>query len=372
MQDIIINDKDLFVMSLIHYFITERNYNPVVIQGISDEVWLENLNDDYKLIRIVSHHIHNNEQLNFDKFKQNQITKKLKAKTFSFKMDVLSIYTDIEENVNLSEKDVIVSKEEDIKNDTLLKIFPDIVEKTNHDEKGINLFLKMTDGINKTTYTKSKVTEKIFSKKYPLITYLLIGINAIIFLVMLFGDFDGIIQSYGMYTGYIKMGEYYRLFTSMFLHGNIVHLLCNMYALFVVGPQLESFFGKWKYLFIYIMSGLCGSILSMCFTANAISIGASGAIFGLLGALLYFGYYYRTYLGNVVRSQILPIIILNLGLGFILSGVDNFAHIGGLIGGVLSSMIVGVPDKKSNTNRINGIIIMIIYIVFLFYLTFGK
>ena len=175
-----------------------------------------------------------------------------------------------------------------------------------------------------------------------------------------------------MYTPYIKEGEFYRLFTCIFLHAGILHLICNMYSLYVIGPQIESFFGKWKFSFIYLLSGICGSLLSMTFNINYISVGASGAIFGLLGSMLYFGYHYRTYLGNVVKSQIIPIIILNLIIGFSVSGIDNFGHIGGLIGGVLASMIVGVPDKENKIDRTNGIIITVIYIAFLCYLTFMK
>ena len=174
-----------------------------------------------------------------------------------------------------------------------------------------------------------------------------------------------------MYSPFVKEGEFYRLFTCMFLHVSVIHLLCNMYALYVLGPQLESFFGKWKFLFIYLLSGLCGSLLSFTFNPDVVSVGASGAIFGLLGAMLYFGYYYRTYLGNVVRSQIIPIIVLNLGIGFILNNVDNFGHIGGLIGGILTAMIVGVPEKENKMDRINGVIIIIIYTLFLLYLTFN-
>ena len=371
MQDIIINDKDLFVMNLVHYFITEKNYNPIIIHGINDEIWLENLSNDYKVIRIVSRHIHNNEQLGFDKFKLNQIVKKLKVKTLSFKMDVLNIYTDIEDTVNLEDKDVFVSPESDIKNDTLIEIFPDIVEKTKHGENGLNLFLKITDDINSTTNRKNKKADKIFSKKYPLITYVLMGINVLIFIYSLFIDSE-LLYKYGMYAPMIKSGEYYRLFTSMFLHSGILHLICNMYALYVLGPQLESFFGKWKYLFIYLLSGICGSVLSMTFNMDSLSYGASGAIFGLLGSMLYFGYHYRTYLGNVIKSQIIPIIVLNLIIGFTISGIDNFGHIGGLIGGILASMIVGVPDKENKIDRVNGIIITIIYIAFLCYLTFYR
>lgn len=371
MQELIINDKDLFVMNLVHYFITEKNYNPIIIHGISDEIWLENLDSDYKVIRIISKHIHNNEQLGFDKFKLNQIIKKLKVKTLSLKMNVLNIYTDLGDNVNLDRKDVFISNEKDIKNDTLIEIFPDIVEKTKHGEDGLNLFLKITDDINNTTSKKNKIADKIFSKKYPLITYIIIGINILLFVYSLFANYD-VLYRYGMSNFFIKQGEFYRLFTCMFLHVSIFHLLCNMYALYVLGPQIESFFGKWKFLFIYLISGLCGSLLSFTFNVDTISVGASGAIFGLLGSMLYFGYHYRTYLGNVVRSQIIPIIMLNLILGFTLNGIDNFGHIGGLIGGVLTSMIVGVPDKKNKVDRVNGVIILIIYTVFLLCLTFYK
>ena len=372
MQDIIINDKDLFVMNLVHYFITEQDYNPVIIHGINDEIWLENMDSDYKIIRIVSHHIHNNEQLGFDKFKLNQIIKKLKLKTLSFKMNVLNLYTDLGDNVSLQDKDVFIPTEKDIKNDTLIEIFPDIVEKTKHDDNGINFFLKITDSINTTTSKKNSVADKIFSKKYPLITYILMGINILIFIYMLLGNYEEIMMKYGMYTPYIKQGEYYRLFTCMFLHANFIHLICNMYALYVIGPQVESFFGKWKYLFIYLVSGICGSMLSMTFSQAALSVGASGAIFGLLGSLLYFGNHYRAYLGTVIRSQVLPIIVLNLVLGFMSNGIDNFAHIGGLLGGVLSSMIMGIPEQENKSDRINGIIILIIALVFFCYLTFYK
>ena len=100
------------------------------------------------------------------------------------------------------------------------------------------------------------------------------------------------------------------------------------------------------------------------------SIGASGAIFGLMGALVYFGYHYRVYLGNVVKSQIIPLILLNLCIGFLSSGIDNFAHIGGLIGGSLISIAVGVKDKSSTFERINGFIISAIFLIFIIYMAF--
>jgi rhomboid protease GluP len=100
---------------------------------------------------------------------------------------------------------------------------------------------------------------------------------------------------------------------------------------------------------------------------NTTSVGASGAIFGLLGALLYFGYHYRLYLGNAIIYQILPVIAINLFIGFTVPGIDNFAHIGGLFGGYLAAMIVGVNGKVNTQDRINGIIVSSILIVFLTY-----
>ena len=98
-MDTDLDRKNLLVMKLLHYFITEQNYNPIILQGAEDEIWLENLSGDYKIIRIVSNHIHNEEQLGFDLFRTKHIVKKIKRKTFSWKMNVLSIFTDLEDKV---------------------------------------------------------------------------------------------------------------------------------------------------------------------------------------------------------------------------------------------------------------------------------
>ena len=166
------------------------------------------------------------------------------------------------------------------------------------------------------------------------------------------------------------MGDYYRLISAAFMHANIAHLIFNMYALWIIGMQLESFIGKWRYLVVYLFSAISGSLLSVIVTPDAVSVGASGAIFGLLGALLYFGYHYRVYLGTVIKSQIIPLIVINLLLGFMVPGIDNAAHIGGLIGGALIMIGVGVKYKSSNFERINGLIVSAIYIGFLIYMAF--
>lgn len=372
MENIKMTGKDVVVMNLVHYFITEKNYNPVVVRGVNDEIWLENMKSDYKLVRIVSHYIHNNEQLNYDYFKTKQISNKLKRKTFSFNMSVLNIYVDLGDNVNISNDDehfmsVFINKMKDINNKYLLEIFPDIVEKTGHKEKGMELLFKITDDINKSNVKKNAKLDKLFSKKTPYITYIIMGICFIMFLITGMGNDTGVLIKYGANLDVlVKNGEYYRLLTSMFLHSGLLHLFFNMYALYIIGPQVESFFGKTKYLIIYLLSGISGSLLSVAFNVNTVSVGASGAIFGLFGALLYFGYNYRGYLGNVIKSQILPVVIINLIFGFISTGVDVAGHIGGLIGGIIVSSVLGSSDEKGID--INRIIICLIYFVFIIYL----
>ena len=379
-ENVIIDKKDLMIMKLLHYFVTEEDYNPIILHGVNDEIWLENLNNPYKVVRIVNHYIHNNEQLSFDNFKVKQITNKLKSKTLSRKMKVLNIYLDLGEAVNLTSdsesESVVVKKITDLKNEHLISVFPDILTKTKYEEKGMELFAKITNDINNANKEKTKKLDKIFSIKKPIITYCIIALCVLVFILMYIfgnGSSDNLtLIKFGANLDILTvgLGEYFRLITCSFLHIGIFHLLFNMYALYVIGSQAESFFGKIKYLIIYLFSAVSASLLSLMFSANVISAGASGAIFGLMGALLYFGYHYRIYLGNVIKSQIIPIIVINLLFGFLVSGVDNAAHIGGLIGGFLMAMVLGVPEHNDKSSRINGMILLLIYLAFVIYMVF--
>ncbi len=365
--------KDRVIMKLLHYFITERDYNPILLQGVDNEIWLENMNDQYKIIRIVSNHIHNDEQLGFDSFKTTRIVRKIKKKTFSFKMNVLTIYIDLGDNAHLeSIKNmdcVYLYNEDDLTNYGFIdQAFPDIKNKLKFSEKGLQLFIKITNDINSKNKTEAEKTEEVFRKKKPLITTALILLNVIIFFgSIIFGVYDDFIQKFAVYGPFIRNGQYYRLLTGAFLHADIFHLLFNCYALYIIGSQMESFLGKGKYLIVYLFSAVIGSLASITFNQGA-SVGASGAIFGLLGSMLYFGYHYRVYLGNVLKSQIIPLIILNLMIGFVGSGIDNFAHIGGLISGGLITVALGVKYKSTSFEKINGWIVTILFTAFMIYM----
>lgn len=376
--ELMLDEKNLMTMKLLHYFITERNYNPIILQGVENEIWLENLEEDCKVIRIVSGYIHNDEQFKFDVFKTKRILKKIKKKTLSFSMNVMSIFLDMGENVSDEINSdpklmcINVKDEEDIKkNDLINKIFPDLNKKMVYSEKGVELFVKISNDINKHNQDDASKLEKVFRNKVPYVTYFLIAINVIFFIVpFLFGQSNYVIEMFCIHGPSIRAGQIYRIITGIFLHAGLIHLGFNCYSLNIVGTQIESFLGRFKFIVIYLFSGIVGALFSIIFNGSVGSIGASGAIFGLLGALVYFGYYYRVYFGNVVKSQIIPLIVLNLVLGFIQSGVDNFAHIGGLIGGIMITHALGVKDKTTTFEKINGWIITAIFFAFIVYISF--
>ena len=375
-QELTLDEKNVLTMKLLHYFITVRNYNPIVLQGVDNEIWLENLEEDCKVVRIVSGYIHNDEQFDFDVFKTKRILKKIKKKTLSFNMNVMSIFLDLGDNITKNINDnpnimcINAHNENDLKNNELLNgIFPDLSKKMKYSEDEIELFMKITGDINKHNRRDASKFEKLFSVKVPYITYLLIAINCIFFFIpLLLGQYDYIIDLLCVHGPSIRAGQFYRLITGIFLHGSIFHLFFNCYALYVIGSQIESYLGKVKYLIIYFFSGVCGSLLSITLGGATASIGASGAIFGLMGSLCYFGYFYRVYLGNVLKTQLIPLIALNLGLGFLMNGVDNAAHIGGLIGGVIITKSLGIKDKSHSSDKINGWIISVIFLAFLMYM----
>lgn len=187
----------------------------------------------------------------------------------------------------------------------------------------------------------------MYRKKAPC-TIALIALNAAVFIFLSFGgmteDAYYMLQNGAMYVPLLKEGEYYRLFTSIFLHFGFSHLVNNMLMLAVMGWQLELVLGKLKFLLLYFAAGLCGNLLSAFAEIRtgeyAVSAGASGAIFGIIGALLYIALRNHGRIGTVSGQGILLMIALTLYYGFTSSGVDNFAHIGGLAAGFLLSVLL--------------------------------
>ncbi len=180
-------------------------------------------------------------------------------------------------------------------------------------------------------------------------TVALIAVNVIVFLFLSFRGMteDGmfLLEHGAMYVPYmIEKGEYYRIFTSMFLHFGFDHLLNNMVILAAIGWNLEYEIGQLKFVILYLFSGLGGNLLSAYWDIRvgdyAVSAGASGAIFGVIGALLYVAIRNRGRIGDISGKGLVFMIILSLYYGYSSGGVDNMAHIGGLVAGFLLSVLL--------------------------------
>ena len=379
-MNIKIDKKDDVILKILHYFITEEDYKPIIINGLENEIWLENMQSDLKLIRINTNYIHNEEQLKTDMYKAQTIMRSIKRNTFSFRMNMLNLLLDTGDSVKVIDtKNIETIKIEEIndfkKNKFVKEFFPKVSDAELTDQVDPVEFFKLTEDMNQKTIKNEKKLAKIFSPKKPVITYALIVLNIMVYLFMLLYDTVDQTYFYALANDYegIQNGQIYRLITSMFLHSDIIHIACNMYALYILGPVVERYYGKTKFLIIYMLSGILGSIFSAAFmSADTISIGASGAIFGLLGSIAYFTYYYRATLQGLLRSQILPVILLNLALGFMIPGIDVSGHIGGLIGGILVSMAIGIGDKGRTSDQINGIIVYILMTAAMLYMVFIK
>lgn len=190
------------------------------------------------------------------------------------------------------------------------------------------------------------------------VTAAIAAANVIVFLILSFQgmteDAEFMLAHGAMYVPRaVGQGEYYRLFTSMFLHFGFEHLMNNMVVLLIVGSRLEAELGKTKYLFVYLAGGLCGSIVSALWDIRsgnyAVSAGASGAVFALIGALFYIAVRSRDEIGNSAGKRLAFMVLLMLYYGFTSAGVDNAAHVGGLLSGFILSVVLYRKRKRKHS-----------------------
>ncbi len=195
---------------------------------------------------------------------------------------------------------------------------------------------------------KNLIKNKYKDRWIPYLTYALIGINIIIFLIEeLNGGSENVDTSLrfgALFTPYVIInGQLYRIFTSMFLHFGVEHIGSNMISLYALGPYVEHYFGHMLFIVLYIFSGLCGNMATMLYegmTGNlTVSCGASGAIFGLLSVFLLFAFNERLRRIFPVR-RVFFAILLSLTSGLTDPSINFMAHFGGFIGGLVLSFIM--------------------------------
>lgn len=211
--------------------------------------------------------------------------------------------------------------------------------------------------------TKRKEVKSVFSYGTPFMTYILLLLNISYFLIVeFFGSSMAtadLIQFGAKYNPYIIDGEWWRILSAMFLHVGFIHLFMNMLALYYLGIAVEKIYGSTRFFFIYLLAGIGGGLASFALTIN-ISAGASGAIFGLFGALLFFGLHHKKLFLQTMGRGILFLIVFNVFLGFIIPQIDQGAHIGGLLAGFLGAAIVHLPKRKEIGWQFSALIVYLV------------
>lgn len=200
------------------------------------------------------------------------------------------------------------------------------------------------------------------------LSHIIIVINSIFFILMFLVDKSLSFNVYTLidfgakYNPLIASGEYYRLITPIFLHSSITHILFNMYALNILGKNIEIIYGKFKFIIIYLTAGLFGSLGSFIFT-QSVAVGASGAIFGLFGSYIYLYLSKPNIFNPGFLKNLLSIVGLNLFLGIVFPNIDNWAHIWGLIGGIIASWAIGIRGEKTFSPKRIAVQILTIVLV---------
>ncbi|WP_415816134.1 rhomboid family intramembrane serine protease [Mesobacillus thioparans] len=196
---------------------------------------------------------------------------------------------------------------------------------------------------------RAKEEQSVFQYGKPFFTYIFIAIQVLMFLVLEAAggstDTSTLIKFGAKFNPLILEGEWWRFFTPIIIHIGLLHLFMNTLALYYLGTMVERLYGNFRFLFIYIVAGFSGVLASFLYSPN-LSAGASGAIFGCFGALLYFGVAKPRLFWRTLGLNILVVLGINLAFGFTIPGIDNAGHIGGLFGGFISAGIFHLPKKR--------------------------
>ena len=322
----------------LYYWIRYLNYNVIYRDKEDDEIWLSHKRKHS--IVVFRKDVTSTQEIRFDKSKIMERPEEIQQfigyipESYEF-----YYFTDKElSKENLNEEKPIKLKFKIISNEQSLNSLP------------INfLLLKMLiNNEDKKTYLHYKrkvLTQNLVDKhmqRFTPITYTLILINIVIWLCMIlylnrFSDVK-LLEIGGLVHFNVVHGEWYRLISSMFLHFNFEHILMNMLSLFSFGKIVESIIGSWRMLIIYIISGLYGNFVSLSFNTTTISVGASGAIFGLIGSIFVIMYLSKNFNKKMIGQLLIALFVL-IVFSLFMSNINIMAHLGGFISGVLITLI---------------------------------
>jgi len=387
--------QDFFFWKIIEGLVIQKDFRLIHITPNQDEVWLEpNQKKQYQIIRLKRFDIDWTSWIIRDIDESITKFELLRKQSFKRSLHVLNVYFSTYEPVddwndrisnsvnkgNTFFKTILIDKEhvqdrltalEQYLNESLhnKNIFVNLEEQSLDYEKLHYIKQAIVTHVNR----KVKQEREIFEQGKPFFTNVFLTIQIIMFMLLeLFGGSTNpntLIQFGAKVNELIYAGEWWRFITPIFIHIGLFHLLMNSLALYFIGMAVEKMYGSWRFLVIYLFSGIIGSLASFVFSPS-ISAGASGSIFGLFGALLLLGVLKPSLFLRTIGPNILIVIAINLAIGFTIPNVDNAGHIGGLIGGFVAALMVQLPKMSKSYLRLIGVSLSIILSIVLTYYGF--
>jgi rhomboid protease GluP len=370
---------------MVQQFSANYQYRIITISNNQQEIWLESEKDQsFPVIRLMRHDLDWANWLKRDIERTAVNGEQIRKKLFKKPLKVLTIYISKYAPVD----DYSFTEKIQVHNKTTIQTFildsTAYPEKINNLEKILNIPLaikipaeeeieeKHIELVKQSALNESvkkvKEDQQIFQRGKPVFTYVFIAIQVIVFLLM---EINGsstnsktLIEFGAKFSPFIMAGEWWRFLTPMFVHIGFLHLLMNTVSLYFIGTEVERIFGNFRFLLVYLFAGFTGTLASFIMTPN-LSAGASGAIFGCFGALLYFGFTYPKLFFRSMGKNVIVLIVINLVYGFAVPGIDNAGHIGGLIGGFLAAGVVHLPKNKLLLRQILFIAGTVISTIFL-------
>lgn len=385
--------EQYYMYKLAYDLITEDNYEMLHMNMKTNELWLEkNERKVSKIIRFVHRGFDWKNHLKTDIASVFQRVKAMKKMFIGKNIEIYNVYVTAHEPVDdweMLKKPMILKEKKPLKmkvfyvsennfvaeQDRLLQQLNSTLEQNIQlpseveQESGVNQY-KST--LNELLHTKNQELQNVFSYGKPRFTNILIAINIFLFIMLEINggsmNIENLIQSGAKYNPAIIDGEWWRIISSMFLHIGVFHLLMNMIALYYLGTAVEKIYGSTRFLVIYFLAGIGGGLTSFAFNIH-VAAGASGALFGLFGALLFFGMIYKRLFLQTMGKSIIFILIINLIFGFMIPQIDMGAHIGGLVMGFIGATITYLPKKGNIPIQLFAAVVFLIVCTSL--ITFG-
>lgn len=356
--------EDYLFWKLAHFLIHKKEYRLLRTSPSQEELWFEKVeNKQVPIIRLRRIDLDWSNWLARDIENSGNNGEAIRRQLIRGEANVLNIYVSAYPPVDdydflLSEKKILKTNvtTKVITRDTYIKeiselehVFSEEIPLESKEEYSLNEIELLKNATLETAIERIKIEKSLFENGKPFFTYVFIVLQIIAFLFL---EWKGgstntatLIKYGAKFNPLILEGEWWRFLTPILLHIGFFHLFMNTLALYYLGPTIERIYGRMRFLFIYLVAGFSGSLASFLFTTS-LSAGASGAIFGCFGALLYFGLNYRSLFFRTMGFNVLVVIAINLSLGFTIPGIDNAGHLGGLVGGFLATAIVHFPKQK--------------------------